>query len=593
MTATEDAPVHFIRRIIEADNASGKWGGQVRTRFPPEPNGFLHIGHAKSICLNFGLAERYGGSCNLRFDDTNPAKEEQRYVDSITADVQWLGFDFAGKPKFASDYFETMYDYAVELIKKGKAYVDDQNAEQIRESRGTLKEPGTPSPFRDRSVEENLELFEKMRTGEFPDGSKVLRAKIDMASPNINLRDPVMYRVLNAKHHRTGSAWHIYPMYDWAHGIEDSIEGITHSICTLEFEDHRPLYDWFIEAINEGRGSASEWGERIVHPQQIEFAKLRPTYTVMSKRNLLKMVQDGMVAGWDDPRMPTISGYRRRGYTPESIRSFCEEIGVTKFDAMIDIGRLENAARAHLNTVAPRRMAVLDPLKVTITNWGDGGDEGRTEWLEAVNNPEDPSAGSREVPFTKNLYIERDDFMEDAPKKFFRLKPGGEVRLRYGYWIACHEVIKDSDGTITELLCTYDPQTRGGDSPPADAEGNVRKVKGTLHWVSADHAVKVEVRQFDRLFSVEKPDRKPKDAGDDWSFYENLNRDSLQVLPECYLEPNWKPGANEASFADGITRVQFERQGYFCLDDDSTDAKLVFNRTVSLKDSWAKESGKG
>jgi len=593
MSAIEDAPAHFIRRIIEADIASGKWGGEVRTRFPPEPNGFLHIGHAKSICLNFGLAERYSGSCNLRFDDTNPAKEEQRYVDSITADVQWLGFDFAGKPKFASDYFETMYDYAVELIKKGKAYVDDQNAEQIRESRGTLKEPGRPSPYRDRSVEENLELFGKMRTGEFADGSKVLRAKIDMASPNINLRDPVMYRVLNAKHHRTGDAWHIYPMYDWAHGIEDSIEGITHSICTLEFEDHRPLYDWFIEAINEGRGPGSEWGETIVHPQQIEFAKLRPTYTVMSKRNLLKMVQDGVVSGWDDPRMPTISGYRRRGYTPESIRSFCEDVGVTKFDAMIDIARLENAARAHLNSVAPRRMAVLDPVKVTITNWGDGGDESRTEWLEAVNNPEDPSAGSREVPFTKNLYIERDDFMEDAPKKFFRLKPGGEVRLRYGYWIKCEEVIKDGSGNIVELRCTYDPQTRGGDSPPADAEGNVRKVKGTLHWVAADHAVKVEVRQFDRLFSVEKPDRKPKDAGEDWSFFENLNRDSLQVLEACYLEPNWKPGANETSFADGITRVQFERQGYFCLDDDSTDERLVFNRTVSLKDSWAKESGKG
>ncbi|MFB3430160.1 MAG: glutamine--tRNA ligase/YqeY domain fusion protein [Phycisphaerales bacterium] len=593
MTATEDAPAHFIRRIIETDNASGKWGGQVRTRFPPEPNGFLHIGHAKSICLNFGLAERYNGSCNLRFDDTNPAKEEQRYVDSITNDVQWLGFDFAGQPRFASDYFETMYDYAVELIRKGKAYVDDQNAEQIRESRGTLKEPGTPSPHRDRSVEENLDLFEKMRTGEFPDGSKVLRAKIDMASPNINLRDPVMYRVLNAHHHRTGDAWHIYPMYDWAHGIEDSIEGITHSICTLEFEDHRPLYDWFIEAINEERGPGSEWGEPIVHPQQIEFAKLRPTYTVMSKRNLLKLVTDGVVSGWDDPRMPTISGYRRRGYTPESIRNFCDEIGVTKFDAMIDIGRLENAAREHLNKVAPRRMAVLDPIKVTITNWGDGGDEGRTEWLEAVNNPEDPSAGSREVPFTKTLYIERDDFMEDAPRKFFRLKPGGEVRLRYGYWISCHEVVKDDAGNIVELRCTYDPQTRGGDSPPPDAEGNVRKVKGTLHWVSADHAVKVEVRQFDRLFSVEKPDRKPKDAGDDWTFFENLNRDSLQVLEACYLEPNWKPGANEASFADGITRVQFERQGYFCLDDDSTDEHLVFNRTVSLKDSWAKQSGKG
>ena len=599
-------PKHFIEEAIEADIAAGRFGqpgdaSVVRTRFPPEPNGYLHIGHAKSICLNFSLAQAYGGACNLRFDDTHPAKEEQEYVDSIVQDVRWLGFRWPGASEsdplagvvFASDYFERMYELAVNLIRKGLAYVDEQSADEIRATRGTLKEPGTPSPFRDRPVEENIELFEKMKLGEFPDGSRVLRAKIDMASPNFNLRDPVMYRVVNTPHHRTGSTWHIYPMYDWAHGIEDSIEGITHSICTLEFEDHRPLYDWFLDSINEGRGAGSEWGDAIAHPQQVEFAKLRPTFTVMSKRNLLRLVNEGPVSGWDDPRMPTISGYRRRGYTPESIRNFCDEIGVTKFDAMIDIGRLENAARDHLNKAASRRRAVLDPLKVTITNWGDGGPEDRTEWLEAVNNPEAPEAGSREVPFTRNLLIERSDFMEDAPRKFFRLKPGGEVRLRYGYWIRCEEVIKDDAGNVVELRCTYDPQTKGGDSPPPDAEGKVRKVKGTLHWVSAEHAVAVEVRQFDRLFSVEKPDRKPKDASDDWTFFENLNSDSLEVLSGCRLEPNWKPGEAETAFADGIVRVQFERQGYFAVDSDSTDDQLVFNRTVSLKDSWAKQSSKG
>ncbi|MCW5755614.1 MAG: glutamine--tRNA ligase/YqeY domain fusion protein [Phycisphaeraceae bacterium] len=593
-------PKHFIEEAIEADVQAGRFGqpgnaGVVRTRFPPEPNGYLHIGHAKSICLNFSLAAQYGGSCNLRFDDTNPAKEDQEYVDAIVRDVRWLGFRWPGASEgdplagvlFASDYFDRMEQLAILLIHKGLAYVDEQTAEEIRITRGTLTEPGTPSPWRERPVSENLDLFERMKRGEFPDGSRVLRAKIDMASPNMNLRDPVMYRVVNTPHHRTGSEWHIYPMYDWAHGLEDAFEGITHSICTLEFEDHRPLYDWFIDAINTDNPSP------IAHPRQIEFARWSPSFTVTSKRRLRELVEGGHVAGWDDPRMPTISGLRRRGVTPRAIRNFCDEGGVTKFNALIDIGRLENAVRDDLNERAPRRMCVLDPLKVTIRNWGEQGDAGRTEWMDAGNNPECPDAGVRRVPFTRTLYIEREDFMEDAPKKFFRLAPGREVRLRYGYWITCVDVVKEG-GEVVELICTYDPQTRGGDSPPPDAQGNVRKVKGTLHWVSAEHAVPVRVNLFDRLFKVEQPDRRPKDAADGWSFLEHVNPDSLQVIERAMLELHWPTSEQERSagtgaFEDGIERFQFERLGYFCLDTTSTHDRPVFNRTVSLKDSWAKE----
>ena len=600
---TPARPKHFIEEAIEADVQAGRFGqagdaSVVRTRFPPEPNGYLHIGHAKSICLNFSLAAKYGGSCNLRFDDTNPAKEEQEYVDAIVRDVRWLGFRWPGASDgdavagvlFASDYFDRMYELAVNLIMKGLAYVDEQSAEEIRLSRGTLTEPGKVSPFRDRPAAENLELFEKMKRGEFADGTRVLRAKIDMASPNINLRDPVMYRVVNKPHHRTGSAWHIYPMYDWAHGLEDAFEGVTHSICTLEFEDHRPLYDWFITAINTNNVHP------IAHPRQIEFARWSPSYMVTSKRRLRELVEKGHVRGWDDPRMPTISALRRRGVTPRAIRNFCDEGGVTKFNALIDIGRLENAVRDDLNLHAPRRMCVLDPLKVTIRNWGKHGDADRTEWMDATNNPEDANAGVRRVPFTGTLYIERDDFMEDAPKKFFRLAPGREVRLRYGYWITCVDVVK-KDGQVVELVCTYDPQTRGGDSPPPDADGNVRKVKGTLHWVSAEHAVPVRVNLFDRLFTVEQPDRKPKKAGEDWSFLENVNPDSLKVVEKAMLEPHWPTTDQErssgtGSFADGIERFQFERLGYFCLDGGSSHESPAFNRTVSLKDSWAKVSGR-
>ncbi|MFG0282799.1 MAG: glutamine--tRNA ligase/YqeY domain fusion protein [Phycisphaerales bacterium JB039] len=615
MSEIETAPKHFIRQKVEEDVASGKWGppgdsSVVRTRFPPEPNGYLHIGHCKSMWINFGLAEQYGGKCNLRFDDTNPEKEEQEYVDSIVRDVRWLGFRWTGRKEapgstggtpvppdhegvlFASDYFGRMHDWAVELIRKGLAYVDEQSAEEIRKSRGTLTEPGTPSPFRDRPVAESLDLFERMRRGEFADGSKVLRAKIDMASGNINLRDPVMYRIVNARHHRTGDAWHIYPMYDWAHGLEDSIEGITHSICTLEFEDHRPLYDWFIEAINRGRtgDGAGEWGKRIHHPQQIEFARLGLNYTVMSKRKLLTLVKDRHVRGWDDPRMPTVSGLRRGGYTPEAIKSFCADTGVTKFNAVIDVGRLENALRDDLNRRAPRRMVVLRPLKVIIENWAGGPDGGGVDWLDAVNNPEDGSAGTRKVPFSGEIYIEADDFMEDPPRKFFRLAPGAEVRLRYGYWITCTGVEKDAAGNVIALRATYDPQTRGGDNPPPDAEGNVRKVKGTLHWVSAAHAVDVEARLFDRLFSVENPDRKPKEAGADWDFTQNLNPNSLEIV-RAKAEPALLETAGEPEWGDGIRRFQFERQGYFCVDPDSAGEKLVVNRTVTLKDSWAKAKG--
>ncbi len=581
MTDVVERQLNFIEQIVEADNASGKWGGRVATRFPPEPNGYLHIGHAKSICLNFGLAARYGGTCNLRFDDTNPVKEEAEYVRSIAADIRWLGFSWPGAEGgdaetgalFASDYFQQMYDWAVELIKKGKAYVCDLTAEQTRAYRGSLTAPGRESPSRNRSVEENLDLFERMRKGEFPDGSKTLRAKIDMASPNVNLRDPVMYRILHAHHHRTGDAWCIYPMYDWAHGNEDSIEGITHSICTLEFENHRPLYDWFLRAINEGRtddGSGS-WGRRIAHPQQIEFARLELNYTVMSKRKLLELVREKHVRGWDDPRMPTLSGLRRRGYTPASIRSFCADIGVARFNSTIDVGRLENAVREHLNRVAPRRMAVLDPLKVTITNWPD---DQSVDWLDAVNNPEDASAGSRKVPFGGSLYIERDDFMEDAPKKFFRLAPGREVRLRYAYFVTCKEVVKNAEGRVVELRCTYDPATRGGDAPDG------RKVKGTLHWVSAAHAIDAEVRLYDRLFNDPDPDS-PKHGRD---YREFLNPDSLRTITHAKLEPTLA----EAAVGD---RVQFERLGYFCVDPDSQEGKPVFNRTASLKDSWAKVAG--
>ena len=559
-------PVHFIRQLIAEDLRTGKNGGLVHTRFPPEPNGYLHIGHAKSICLNYAMAAENKGKFNLRFDDTNPVKEEQEYVDSIIEDVKWLGADYGDKVYYASDYFQQMYEWAVQLVKMGQAYVCDLTAEQIRETRGTLTQPGKESPHRNRSPEHNLDLLERMRKGEFPDGSRTLRAKIDMASPNLNMRDPVMYRILHATHHRTGDRWSLYPMYDWAHGLEDSVEKITHSLCTLEFENHRPLYDWFLEELG------------IFHPQQIEFARLNLTYTVMSKRKLLELVKGGHVKGWDDPRMPTISGIRRRGYTPESVRSFCEDIGVTKFESLIDVGRLENAVRDDLNKRALRRMAVLRPLKVVIENWPAG----QVEMVKAVNNPEDESAGSREVPFSGTLYVEQDDFMENPPKKFFRLSPGAEVRLRYGYFIKCVGVTKDAAGQVTELKCTYDPATRGGDAPDG------RKVKATLHWVSAEHAIPAEVRLFDRLFKVPEPDRAPKERKDDKTFdyKENLNPESLQVVPRAMLEPSLAP-------AKPGDRFQFERLGYFCVDKDATPQALVFNRTVTLKDTWAREQAKG
>ncbi len=553
-TNSKRAP-NFIRNIIEEDLKKNKNDGRVHTRFPPEPNGYLHIGHAKSICLNFGLAAEFGGLCNLRFDDTNPTKEEGEYVNSIKEDVRWLGFDWGDRLFYASDYFEQMYEYAVQLIKKGKAYVCDLRPEEIREYRGTLTKPGRESPYRNRSVEENLDLFERMRACEFPDGSRVLRAKIDMKSPNLNMRDPVMYRILRATHHRTGDKWCIYPMYDWAHGLEDSIEGITHSICTLEFEDHRPLYDWFLDQLG------------IYHPQQIEFARLNLSYTVLSKRKLLELVNQGYVNGWDDPRMPTISGLRRRGYTPESIRDFCERIGVAKRDSMVDIALLEHCVREDLNKKAPRVMGVLRPLKVIIDNYP----EDKVEELDAVNNPEDPTMGTRKVPFSRVLYIEREDFREDPPPKFFRLAPGREVRLRYAYFITCTDVVKNENDEIVELHCTYDPATRGGDSPDG------RKVRGTLHWVSAAHALKAEVRLYNHLFTV--PDPSEEKDGSDWKSY--LNPDSLEVLTSSRVEPGLakaKPGEI----------YQFERQGYFCVDPDSSSDKLVFNRTVSLRDSWAK-----
>lgn len=549
----EKAP-NFIRNIILKDNETGKWGGRVHTRFPPEPNGYLHIGHAKSICLNFGLAEEFGGKCNLRFDDTNPVKEEEEYVEAIIENVRWLGFDFGDKVFFASDYFDQMYEYAVQLIKKGKAYVDDQTAEEIRLNRGTLTEPGVDSPWRNRSVEENLELFERMKNGEFPNGAKVLRAKIDMGHPNLNMRDPVMYRILHAAHHRTGDKWCIYPMYDWAHGLEDSIEGITHSICTLEFEAHRPLYDWFLDELD------------VYHPQQIEFARLNLTYTLMSKRKLLLLVKDGHVAGWDDPRMPTLSAMRRRGFTPEAIRDFSERIGVAKRDSVVDYALLEYCVREDLNKRAPRRLAVLDPIKVVITNYP----EDQVEEMDAINNPEDESMGTRKLPFTRELYIERDDFMEDPPKKYFRLAPGREVRLRYAYYITCQNVVKNEAGEVVELHCTYDPETRGGYSPDG------RKVQGTIHWVSAAHAVDAEVRLYEHLFTKENPEE--VEEGRD--FTDNINPDSLKVL-QAKVEPSLKGAPVESFF-------QFERKGYFCVDPDSTEERPVFNRTVTLKDSWAR-----
>jgi glutaminyl-tRNA synthetase len=546
---------NFIREIMLEDLNTNKYAGRVHTRFPPEPNGYLHIGHAKAICLDFGLAAEFGGKTNLRFDDTNPSKEETEYVESIQEDVHWLGFDWESRLFYASDYFEQLYEWAIQLIKKGKAYVCDLNAEEMRQYRGTLTEPGKDSPYRNRSVEENLTLFERMRAGEFPDGSRTLRAKIDMASPNLNMRDPVMYRILHMEHHRTGDKWCIYPMYDYAHGQSDSLEKITHSMCTLEFEDHRPLYNWFIEQLG------------IFPSQQIEFDRLNLTYTLLSKRKLLTLVQHKHVQGWDDPRMPTLSGMRRRGYTPEAIRNFCNAIGVSKTNGTLELAMLEHYLREDLNKRALRVMAVLRPLKVVVDNYP----EGQVEEMEAVNNPEDASAGTRKVPFSRVLYIEQDDFRENPPKQYYRLSPGREVRLRYGYFVTCTSVVKDDKGEPIEVHCTYDPATRGGNAPDG------RKVKATIHWVSAAHAVDAEVRLYDNLFTKEDPNEVPE--GQD--FTANLNPNSLEVLSHCKLEPslaNAKPG----------NRYQFERLGYFCVDPDSTPAKPVFNRTVPLKDTWAK-----
>ncbi|MBN1833975.1 MAG: glutamine--tRNA ligase/YqeY domain fusion protein [Deltaproteobacteria bacterium] len=551
------SPSNFIRNIIREDVVNGKNHGRVRMRFPPEPNGYLHIGHAKAICLNFGLADEFGGTCNLRFDDTNPLKEGEEYIKAIKEDVRWLGFDWEGREYYASDYFDQLYAWAVQLIKDGKAYVDSLSPEEIRQYRGTLTERGKESPYRDRPVEENLRLFEAMRDGDFEDGACVLRAKIDMASGNLNMRDPVIYRVLHVRHHRTGDAWCIYPMYDFTHGQSDSIEGITHSVCTLEFEDHRPLYDWFIEQLG------------IHHPQQIEFARLNLTYTVMSKRKLMRLVDEGYVSGWDDPRLPTISGLRRRGYTPESIRDFCDRIGVAKKESMVDVALLEHCLREDLNKRAPRVMGVLRPLKVVIENYP----EDQVEELDAINNPEDPSMGTRKVPFSRVLYIEQDDFLESPPKKFYRLAPGREVRLRYAYFIKCVDVVKDAKtGKVIELLCTYDPMTKGGDSHDG------RKVKATLHWVSAVGSLRAEVRLYDRLFSRANPEES-KDGTD---FIAHLNPDSLDIMSSCRVESTLE-GAVPGS------HYQFERLGYFCVDTkDSSEEGLVFNRTVSLRDTWGK-----
>lgn len=554
MSITETPkPSNFIRTLVAEDVATGRFGGRVVTRFPPEPNGYLHIGHAKAISLDFGLAAEFGGRCHLRFDDTNPTKEEAEYVESIMQDVRWLGYDWGPHLYFASDYFEQLYEWAVQLIKAGKAYVDDLTPDQIREYRGTLTEPGRESPYRNRSVEENLDLFARMRAGEFEEGSRTLRAKIDMSSPNLNLRDPVMYRIRKARHHRTGDKWCIYPMYDWAHGQSDSIEGITHSLCTLEYEDHRPLYDWFLDALG------------IYHPRQIEFARLNLSHTVLSKRKLIQLVNEGHVAGWDDPRMPTLAGLRRRGYTPEAIRDFCERIGVAKAENLVDIALLEHCLRDDLNRRAPRVMGVLRPLKVVIENYP----EGQVEEMEAVNNPEDPSMGVRLVPFSRELWIEQDDFRQNPPPKYYRLSPGSEVRLRYAYFIRCVGVVRDErTGEVVEVRCTYDPQTRGGDAPDG------RKVKSTIHWVSAAHALGAEVRLYDHLFLTPRPDE-----DEDWKA--SLNPNSLERLTGCRLEPSLQ----DARPGD---RYQFERVGYFCVDPDSTAGHLVFNRTVSLRDTWAK-----
>jgi glutaminyl-tRNA synthetase len=554
-------PSHFVRDIILQDIASGKHGGRVHTRFPPEPNGYLHIGHAKSICLNYGLAQEFGGKMNLRFDDTNPCKEETEYVDSIIEDVRWLGADWEDRLFYASDYFQQLYEWAVVLIKKGNAYVCDLTADEVREYRGTLSEPGKESPFRNRSVEENLDLFERMKSGEFPDGSRTLRSKVDMASPNLNMRDPVMYRILHAEHHRTGDTWCIYPMYDYTHGQCDSIEGITHSICTLEFEDHRPLYDWYIQALG------------IFAPQQIEFDRLNLTYTLLSKRKLLALVQNKVVNGWDDPRMPTLSGIRRRGYTPEAMRTFCSRIGVSKTNGMIEFGLLEHAVREDLNKRARRVMAVLRPLRVVIENYP----EGQVEMMEAINNPEDAAMGTRQVPFSKVVYIEQDDFREQPPKHFYRLSPGREVRLRYGYLVTCTGIVKNEQGEVVEVRCTYDPATRGGNTPDG------RKVKSTIHWVSAEHAIEAEVRMYESLFLTEDPNDSSR--GQEWT--DNVNPNSLAVINNPKLEPILAGAVPGESY-------QFERLGYFCADKDSAPGRLVFNRTVGLRDSYARmEKAKG
>jgi glutaminyl-tRNA synthetase len=549
-------PSNFIEEIVAEDTRTGKYDGRVHTRFPPEPNGYLHIGHAKAICISYGIAEKYNGLYNLRFDDTNPMREEQQYIDAIKEEIRWLGFDWQDREYYASDYYDQLYDWAIKLVKKGKAYVDDLSAEQIREYRGTLTTPGKDSPFRNRSVDENLDLFERMRKGEFPDGSRVLRAKIDMAAGNMNMRDPVMYRILRATHPRTGDKWCIYPTYDWAHGQSDSIERITHSLCSLEFENHRPLYDWFLDELE------------VHHPQQIEFARLNLNYTITSTRKLRLLVEEKRVSGWDDPRMPTLSAMRRRGYPPEAIRSFCDGIGVAKADNIIDIAKLEHYVRENLNRTAPRVMGVLRPLKVVIDNYP----EDKSEELDAINNPEDPEAGMRKVPFSRVLYIEQDDFREEPPPKYYRLTPGREVRLRYAYFIKCVDVTKDRDGRITEVHCTYDPKTRGGDAPDG------RKVKSTLHWVSATHAIGAEVRLYDRLFSKPDPNEATEEGKD---FRVNLNPNSLEALNGCKLEPSLsdaRPGEH----------YQFERLGYFYVDPDSRPDNLVFNRTVALRDTWAK-----
>jgi glutaminyl-tRNA synthetase len=559
---TKDLTVksNFIHQLVEKDLAEGKNNGRVLTRFPPEPNGYLHIGHAKSICLNFGIAQKFGGLTNLRFDDTNPEKEEDEYVRSIMEDVRWLGFDWGDRLYYASDFFQNLYDFAVKLIKEGKAYVDDQDAETISLQKGTPTRPGTESPFRIRSADENLKLFEGMKNGVYDEGSRVLRAKIDMASPNMHMRDPILYRIMKTPHHRTGDKWVIYPLYDFAHGQCDYWEGITHSVCTLEFEVHRPLYDWFVDQLMDTD----------YRPRQIEFARLNLSYTIMSKRKLLELVKNNHVSGWDDPRMPTISGLRRRGYTPASIRNFADRVGVTKVEGMSDVSLLEHSVREDLNKTAQRVMGVINPLKVVITNYP----EGQMEEIEAINNPEDPGAGTRKVPFTRELYIEQDDFMENPPNKFFRLSPGREVRLRYAYFVTCTDVIKDDGGNILEVHCTYDPASQGGNSPDG------RKVKATLHWVSATHAVEAEVRLYDRLFTVEDP------AGDkDRDFKEFMNPGSLEIMPKCFIEPFVRN-------APALYHFQFERLGYFNVDPDSTGEKLVFNRTVPLKDSWSKEKGK-